>query len=47
MFPRALAIVNGGNALPPCAAPLGSFLVPSGWRLGLFSVVPVAAIVLV
>src|SRR4051812_37378863 len=47
--PRALAIVNGGNALASVlAAPLGSFLGAFvGWRWAFFSVVPVAAIVLV
>jgi predicted MFS family arabinose efflux permease len=47
--PRALAIVNGGNALASVlAAPVGSFLGAFvGWRWAFFSVVPVAAIVLV
>jgi predicted MFS family arabinose efflux permease len=47
--PRALAILNGGNALASVlAAPLGSFLgAVIGWRWAFFSVVPVAAIVLV
>ena len=44
--PRALAIVNGGNALATVvAAPLGSFLgAVVGWRGAFFCVVPVAAI---
>ncbi|QTD94510.1 MFS transporter [Burkholderia anthina] len=44
--PRALAIVNGGNALATViAAPLGSFLgAIVGWRWAFFCVVPVAAI---
>ncbi len=44
--PRALAIVNGGNALASVlAAPLGSFLGSIiGWRWAFFCVVPVAAI---
>ncbi|MGJ7914468.1 MFS transporter [Massilia sp. LXY-6] len=44
--PRALAIVNGGNALATVvAAPLGSFLGSVvGWRGAFFAVVPVAAI---
>jgi predicted MFS family arabinose efflux permease len=44
--PRALAIVNGGNALATVvAAPLGSFLgAIIGWRGAFFCVVPVAAI---
>ncbi|MCR4466671.1 MFS transporter [Burkholderia sp. SCN-KJ] len=43
--PRALAIVNGGNALATVvAAPLGSFLGGIvGWRWAFFCVVPVAA----
>jgi len=47
--PRALAIVNGGNALATVvAAPLGSFLGGIvGWRGAFFAVVPVAAIALV
>lgn len=47
--PKALAIVNGGNALATViAAPLGSFLGSIvGWRGAFFAVVPVAAIVLV
>jgi predicted MFS family arabinose efflux permease len=47
--PRALAIVNGGNALATVvAAPLGSFLGGLvGWRGAFFFVVPVAAIVFV
>jgi predicted MFS family arabinose efflux permease len=46
--PRALAIVNGGNALATVvAAPLGSFLgAVVGWRGAFFAVVPVAAIAL-
>lgn len=45
--PRALAIVNGGNALATViAAPLGSFLGGIiGWRGAFFCVVPVAVIV--
>lgn len=45
-IPRALAIVNGGNALATVvAAPLGSFLgAMVGWRGAFFCVVPVAAI---
>ena len=44
--PRALAIVNGGNALATVvAAPLGSFLGSViGWRGAFFCVVPVAAL---
>ena len=44
--PRALAIVNGGNALATVvAAPAGSFLgAIIGWRGAFFCVVPVAAI---
>jgi predicted MFS family arabinose efflux permease len=44
--PRALAIVNGGNALATViAAPLGSFLGGIvGWRWAFFCIVPVAAI---
>src|SRR3954467_5729460 len=47
--PRALAILNGGNALASVlAAPLGSFLgAIIGWRWAFFSVVPVAVVVLV
>ena len=46
--PRALAIVNGGNALATVvAAPLGSLLgAVIGWRGAFFAVVPVAAIAL-
>jgi predicted MFS family arabinose efflux permease len=46
--PRALAIVNGGNALATVvAAPLGSFLGSVvGWRGAFFAVVPVAAVAL-
>lgn len=45
-IPRALAILNGGNALASVvAAPLGSFLGNIvGWRWSFFCVVPVAAI---
>jgi predicted MFS family arabinose efflux permease len=44
--PRALAIVNGGNALATVvAAPLGSFLgAIVGWRGAFFCLIPVAAI---
>lgn len=44
--PRALAVLNGGNALATTiAAPLGSFLGQYiGWRGALFCVVPVAAL---
>lgn len=44
--PRALAIVNGGNALATViAAPLGSFVGGLiGWRGAFFCVVPVAAL---
>ncbi|WP_300634213.1 MFS transporter [Pseudomonas sp.] len=47
--PRALAIVNGGNALATViAAPLGSFLGGLiGWRGAFFCVVPVAVIALI
>jgi predicted MFS family arabinose efflux permease len=47
-MPRALAIVNGGNALATVvAAPLGSFLgAVVGWRGAFFAVVPVAVIAL-
>ncbi|MEZ2131540.1 MULTISPECIES: MFS transporter [unclassified Sinorhizobium] len=47
LVPRALAIVNGGNALATVvAAPLGSFLgTIIGWRGAFFCVVPVAAVV--
>jgi predicted MFS family arabinose efflux permease len=46
--PKALAVVNGGNALATVvAAPLGSFLgAIVGWRGAFFCVVPVAAIAL-
>lgn len=46
--PRALALLNGGNALATTiAAPLGSFLGQYiGWRGAFFSVVPVAIIAL-
>lgn len=45
-IPRALAIVNGGNALATViAAPMGSFLGSLiGWRGAFFCVVPVAAL---
>lgn len=44
--PRALAVVNGGNALATVvAAPLGSFVgALIGWRWAFFCVVPVAAL---
>ncbi|MGE8063223.1 MFS transporter [Pseudomonas sp. NPDC089547] len=44
--PRALAVVNGGNALATViAAPLGSYLGSLiGWRGAFFCVVPVAAL---
>ncbi|PWC34835.1 MFS transporter [Azospirillum sp. TSO22-1] len=47
--PRALAILNGGNALATVvAAPMGSFLGGLiGWRGAFFLVVPVAVIVFV
>ncbi|WP_053214226.1 MFS transporter [Pseudomonas sp. Q12-87] len=47
--PRALAVVNGGNALATVvAAPLGSFLgAIIGWRGAFFCIVPVAAVALV
>lgn len=47
--PKALAIVNGGNALATViAAPLGSFVASLvGWRWAFFCVVPVAVIALV
>ncbi|KAF6688393.1 MFS transporter [Pseudomonas sp. EKM23D] len=47
--PRALAMVNGGNALATViAAPLGSFLGGIiGWRGAFFCVVPVAVVALV
>jgi predicted MFS family arabinose efflux permease len=46
--PRALAIVNGGNALASViAAPMGSYLgAIVGWRWAFFSVVPIAALAL-
>jgi predicted MFS family arabinose efflux permease len=46
--PKALAVVNGGNALATVvAAPLGSFLgAVVGWRGAFFCLVPVAAIAL-
>jgi predicted MFS family arabinose efflux permease len=47
--PRALAVLNGGNALATTvAAPLGSFLGQYiGWRGAFFCVVPVAALTLI
>ncbi|SDL32698.1 MFS transporter [Arthrobacter sp. ok362] len=47
--PRALAIVNGGNALATVlAAPLGSYLGSiMGWRGAFFCLVPVAVICLI
>ncbi len=47
--PRALAILNGGNALATVvAAPLGSYLgAIIGWRGAFFCLVPVAALALV
>ncbi|MDT0131523.1 MFS transporter, partial [Acinetobacter baumannii] len=46
--PRALAILNGGNALATViAAPAGSYLgAVIGWRGAFFCLVPVAAIAL-
>lgn len=46
--PRALALLNGGNALATTiAAPLGSFLGQYiGWRGAFFAVVPLAAVTL-
>ena len=46
--PRALALLNGGNALATTvAAPLGSFLGQfTGWRGAFFCVVPLAAVTL-
>ena len=46
LVPRALAIVNGGNALATVvAAPAGSFLgALIGWRGAFFCIVPVAAL---
>src|SRR5688572_18211270 len=45
-IPRALALLNGGNALATTiAAPLGSFLGQYiGWRGAFFAVVPLAAL---
>src|ERR671916_729354 len=47
--PRALALLNGGNALATTiAAPLGSFLGQYiGWRGAFFTVVPLAALTFV
>ncbi|RZA35275.1 MAG: MFS transporter [Lysobacteraceae bacterium] len=47
--PRALAILNGGNALATVvAAPLGSYLgAIIGWRGAFFALIPVAALALV
>lgn len=47
--PRALAVVNGGNALATVlAAPLGSLLASMvGWRWATFAVVPIAALALI
>ncbi len=47
--PRALAVLNGGNALATTvAAPLGSFLGQYiGWRGAFFCIVPIAAATLV
>ncbi|KIU51290.1 MULTISPECIES: MFS transporter [Bradyrhizobium] len=47
-LPRALAVLNGGNALATTiAAPLGSFLGQYiGWRGAFFCVVPIAALTL-
>ncbi|WP_341991937.1 MFS transporter [Azorhizobium sp. AG788] len=47
--PRALAILNGGNALATVvAAPLGSFLGGIiGWRGAFFCIVPVAVVVFI
>ena len=46
--PKALAVVNGGNALATVvAAPLGSFLGSIvGWRGAFFALIPVAALAL-
>src|SRR5437763_13300358 len=46
--PRALGMLNGGNALATTvAAPVGSFLGQYiGWRGAFFSVVPLAALTL-
>ncbi len=46
--PRALAILNGGNALATVvAAPLGSYLgAIFGWRGAFFALIPVAVVVL-
>src|SRR3954470_12720054 len=48
-LPRALALLNGGNALATTiAAPLGSYLGQYvGWRGAFFSVVPLAAVTFV
>jgi predicted MFS family arabinose efflux permease len=47
--PRALAVLNGGNALATTvAAPLGSFLGQYiGWRGAFFCMVPIAALTLI
>src|SRR4051812_31617089 len=47
--PKALSILNGGNALATtAAAPLGSFLGSLiGWRGAFFCIVPIAAVALV
>lgn len=47
--PRALALLNGGNALATTiAAPLGSFLgAVIGWRGAFFCIVPLAAVAFV
>jgi predicted MFS family arabinose efflux permease len=47
--PRALAVLNGGNALATViAAPMGSFLgALIGWRGAFFCIVPVAAVAFV
>jgi len=47
--PRALAVLNGGNALATVvAAPLGSYLgAVIGWRGAFFCLIPVAALALV
>ncbi|SEM80355.1 Predicted arabinose efflux permease, MFS family [Luteibacter sp. UNCMF331Sha3.1] len=47
--PRAMAVINGGNALATvAAAPVGSFLGATvGWRWALFCVVPIAFVALI